>query len=356
MLAKITASSFRYDIWRLVNRKMFASPEELQHPFQIISDIDKTYLETTYDSLRSMAKIALEDASDKKTVEGAREFLRALKWHSPFVHQGCSPPLHFVSSSPPQLRGVLEHKIGKDLLVCASNSFKDQFYNLKKGKLSLLKRQISYKLASLLSLISTFQNTEKLLLIGDNAESDPLVYAWIQKILYSSLSDSERLACLEALEVPREVAQSILEAMPQQRKNITVQVAIRRVKSRPNTVETQAPGTSIHWFSHYTELALICYELGWLSASGWNAFAREYYQSSDVDPTRLIALFLSLHPKKPELSCGPFMEKLLQKYPNTSDPAPLPLTTQNFTPPSTHLTPTAFQNWAQSYLAQNPLN
>lgn len=354
MFPKISKPSFRYDVWRLVNRKIFASPTELHHPLQVISDIDKTYLETTYDSLRSMAKIALEDAADKKTVDGAREFFRALKWYSPFTSTSDSAPLHFVSSSPPQLRGVLEHKIGRDLLVCASNSFKDQIYNIKKGKLSLLKHQVSYKVAALLSLIAQFKDTQHIVMIGDNAESDPLAYAWIKEVLAGRLNQKESVVALNSLNVPEEVAWSILKAISwQQSPHIHVHVAIRRVKQRSRDSETMPPACGFHHFSNYAHLALICYDLGLLTAAGWNDFIQNYYQNTAVDAAQLTGAFLSYQKKNPTLKPGAFLQNLLAHHPlTTGEQATLELPSLEAPqPPSTDAL-TTFQNWATAYLSE----
>ena len=48
---------------------------DVQNCDHIICDIDKTYLETEYDSFVKLAKIAFQTAEDKKTVIGAKNFL-----------------------------------------------------------------------------------------------------------------------------------------------------------------------------------------------------------------------------------------------------------------------------------------
>jgi hypothetical protein len=132
-----------YNLWRLVDSRFFE--RELTRPGlqHIICDIDKTYLETDFDTLLKIAKIAFEDAHDKITVQGASEVLLAARWglmNVPLTGDQPFPrPLHFVSSSPPQLRSVLENlpwtaSIGrriplkirriifvKGVLICSSN-------------------------------------------------------------------------------------------------------------------------------------------------------------------------------------------------------------------------------------------
>ncbi|MCY4380705.1 MAG: DUF2183 domain-containing protein [Proteobacteria bacterium] len=288
----------RYDVWRLVNRKIcHDSASVWQHPIQLISDIDKTYLETAYESLRGMARIMLERAADKKTVEGAREFLRAMKFQEgDLLHWNeLSPPLHFISSSPPQLRPVLEHKMAMDYLTCATNSFKDQMYNLKTGKISLIKHQVSYKVASILSLVSRFKQTKSLILLGDNKESDPYIYTLIKYIVTGRLGKQESLQCLTCMDVSQEISESIFERLainqllvnknPNQQE-LTVLICIRR--DQKDKIDEQGElGRDIFWFDGYDELALMFYHLGYFSEEGLLQFFLESCMHSHMEESVL---------------------------------------------------------------------
>ena len=170
LLSSVLGGRSGYDVWKLVNRSIFASDRELSNPVQIICDIDKTYLDTAFESVGGLAKIALESADNKRSIVGAREFLRHLKWEtkpaagaedSQDQVASADASLHFVSSSPPQLRKVLREKIALDGLSWSSDSFKDQMYNIKSGKFFLLKHQVSYKLASILSLCCQLEKSSK---------------------------------------------------------------------------------------------------------------------------------------------------------------------------------------------------
>lgn len=284
----LPTNPFRYDVWKLVNREVFASEAQWQHPMQIVCDIDKTYLESHYETLRGMARIMLENAMDKITVAGARELLRALKFqdHPRICAAGVTVPLHFVSSSPPQLRAVLEHKIGMDYLSCASNSFKDQIYNLKKAKFSLLKQQVSYKVAAILALASTCTNLKQLILIGDNAESDPYIYMLVKYILTARISRADSTACLGVMGISAEMAGELFarldcfEAKAVQPPQVLI--AIRRAHlalPQPSSPLVQ----DIFWFEHYLHLAIMLSELGYIQPTGLCQFLTEAVTHSRLD-------------------------------------------------------------------------
>lgn len=256
----------RYNVWSLVNRRVFTFGNELGQPVQIISDIDKTYLDTAFESLGGLAKIALETADEKKSIEGARDFLRHLKWGSVKEETTISNlvPLHFVSSSPPQLRSVLEEKISMDGLKWSSDSFKDQIYNIKKGKLNLLKHQVSYKMASILSLCSQFTGLEKLLLIGDNAETDPYIYFLVKFLLSGDLSQSEVISLLTFLNVPEKIGKQIFEKCGEIPQCSNVDILIRKIPGKSASVPKEIR-ECLNYFDDYTQASVYAHGLGYLS-------------------------------------------------------------------------------------------
>jgi len=179
-----------YDLVRLVDRRHFVGSvhgEIAKPPFDIICDIDKTYLETEFDTVVDLARTAMEDSRAKVTVFGAREVLLAARWA-----RGTPPSgLHFVSSSPPQLRRVLEAKLAMDGLDWTSDTFKNQAYNLRKRRLSLLRHHVAYKTLAILSIMEDRGPGGRYVMIGDNAESDPLVYSGVARLLAARVSVEE---------------------------------------------------------------------------------------------------------------------------------------------------------------------
>src|SRR4051812_23103393 len=91
-----------YDFTKLIDlRQLDLQDGGDKATFQVICDIDKTYLETNFESVLQMVRIAFEDASQKVTVRGASEVLLAARWGLGTLDKTDYPrPLHFVSASP----------------------------------------------------------------------------------------------------------------------------------------------------------------------------------------------------------------------------------------------------------------
>lgn len=172
---------------RLVSSRFFQSPENWNQ-LQIFCDLDKTYLETEFESLIAMAKIPFEEASDKRTVYGASEVINELQNRNLCLLSGQRAALHFVSSSPPQLRNVLEYKLTFDGIHWTSDTFKNQLRNIRPGRFHLLREHVAYKSAAILSVIKMSPMPPKLLFIGDSAESDAFIYLGIKLLLEGKLT------------------------------------------------------------------------------------------------------------------------------------------------------------------------
>ena len=175
-------SSETYLISKLMSK--FDSPGLPNGTQMIICDIDKTYIETNFESIVSMAKIAFEEATEKQTVDGAAELLRSLYWEA----TESPASIHFVSASPPQMKTVLAAKLANDRIPWQTITFKNQAYNLKKGRMGALKRHAVYKNASILSILASKPETTTLTLIGDNAELDGFIYSGIKFLMDKTLS------------------------------------------------------------------------------------------------------------------------------------------------------------------------
>jgi hypothetical protein len=133
-------------------------------------DIDKTYLDTRFSSLRGLAAIPFEFAIDKKTIPGAAPLLRALR-RGP-GKKSAIVPLYFISGSPPQLRRVIERKMTLDGVEFDGITFKDQWSLFKKGKVRQITAQVGYKLKALLLYRRELPPNARWLLFGDDVEDD----------------------------------------------------------------------------------------------------------------------------------------------------------------------------------------
>ena len=136
-------------------------------------------------------KVAFEKPEDKITVSGASHILSALRYyHNEFQTQGPAG-LHFVSSSPSQLRYKIREKLTLDGLEWNSECLKNQSYNLKIGKISYLRKHVIYKTSAILEILEQTDYPCEYILIGDNSESDPFIYFGIAAYVNRSIDADE---------------------------------------------------------------------------------------------------------------------------------------------------------------------
>jgi hypothetical protein len=149
-------------------------------------DLDKTYLRTEFDSLRDLARSAIETAADKQAYPGATALLRALHQDG---HRIC-----IVSGSPTQMRQVLAAKLALDGVEYDEFVLKNNLKNILRGRFRALRAQIPYKLPAMLrSRIAAAADAETL--FGDDAEADAIIYCLYGDIVAGrvSLPDLERV-------------------------------------------------------------------------------------------------------------------------------------------------------------------
>src|SRR6187402_296170 len=149
-------------------------------------DLDKTYLRTEFDSLRDLAKSAIETAADKRAYPGATALLRALRQDG---HRIC-----IVSGSPTQMRQVLAAKLTLDGVEYDEFVLKNNLKNILRGRFRALRAQIPYKLPAMLrSRIGAAADAETL--FGDDAEADAIIYCLYADLVAGrvSIADLERV-------------------------------------------------------------------------------------------------------------------------------------------------------------------
>lgn len=69
-----------YELKALVSSRMLEPFTQFDAATHVICDLDKTYLETEFESWIKMAKIPFESPHDKITVPGASEVLEMVRW------------------------------------------------------------------------------------------------------------------------------------------------------------------------------------------------------------------------------------------------------------------------------------
>ncbi len=225
---------------------------------QIICDIDKTYIETRFETPMAMLKIAFENAEEKQTVTGAPIALLAGRWGNFYGDQSLRHPnsIHFVSASPPQLRKVIRSRLAIDGLDWTSDTFKNQAYNIKTRKLRFLKQHAAYKTATILKQMSQAPEDARFILIGDNAELDAFIYLGVKLFVEGYLSRPAYREYLSFGGVNDEVLPTLEPYLQLPRENVTVAGILIRKAPRYNLVEAPPLTELCMPFDHFFEVVL----------------------------------------------------------------------------------------------------
>jgi hypothetical protein len=154
-------------------------------------DLDKTYLRSEFDTLRSLLRTVFEKAEDKIEVPGVAELIKALK--ATAARRGRTALVYFVSASPPQIGAAIRKKLELDGIPYDGIVFKDQLRHIRRGKLRNLREHVGFKLAELLRGRLEAPPDALELLFGDDWESDSLIYSLYADLVAGRLG-TERLA------------------------------------------------------------------------------------------------------------------------------------------------------------------
>jgi hypothetical protein len=171
-------------------------------------DIDKTYLDTKFDTFRGLIKTAFEKAFQKVNVPGSASLIRALgtsQTHNKPL------PIYFISASPPQMEPKIYQKMQIDGLNPFGVLFKDNLRNFRPRKFKRLKHQVGFKVQALLELRVLLKRKVKMVLFGDDSESDAVVYSLFSDICKRRIKEAEVNSILTALHVLPEQRARILK-------------------------------------------------------------------------------------------------------------------------------------------------
>jgi hypothetical protein len=183
-------------------------------------DIDKTYLSTHFSSLQGLSRIPFEFAVDKQAITGMPEVLRGIR-RGPGPGYGCVP-LYFVTASPPQLRGVLEHKMLLDGVEFDGITFKDWWRIMKQGRPKRILDQVGFKVCALLEGRQRRPLATEYL-FGDDAETDADAFSLYAGMVQNELSAREaldRMAEVGVREDNQRCALSLLDELPRTRGKV----------------------------------------------------------------------------------------------------------------------------------------
>lgn len=235
--------------------------------FHVVCDIDKTYIETRFETAMAMIKIAFENAEEKVTVTGAPIALLSARWGNFYSNDRLSEAnsLHFLSASPPQLRKVIRSRLAIDGLDWTSDTFKNQAYNIRSRKLKFLKQHAAYKTATILKIMSQAPSNSRFILVGDNAELDAFIYLGIQLFTEKKLSLKAYREYLSFGGVSDEVLPSLEPYLNLQNQDLSVAGILIRKAPRYGMVDAPPLTQMVLPFDHYFEVILHFHAWGLVS-------------------------------------------------------------------------------------------
>jgi hypothetical protein len=181
-------------------------------------DLDKTYLQTEFDSLRDLLRTAFQKAHEKTAVPGASALIREL------ASNGDSR-LCIVSGSPKQMRTVLEEKLKLDGVQWDEFVLKDNVGNLLRGRFRALRGQVGYKLPAILESRAKAPVEAEEVLFGDDAEADAFIYSLYADLIAGRVDERVLSQVLEAGGVYPDDAARIQQTW----KSIPVSDPVRRI-------------------------------------------------------------------------------------------------------------------------------
>jgi hypothetical protein len=222
-------------------------------------DLDKTYLDTDFSSLRGLVRSATEPAHAKRAVPGAAALVRALGARS-------EVRIAILSGSPIQLRDVLEEKLRLDGVRFDSLTLKDSLGNLRRGRIRALKGQLGYKLSALLRARRDVEAAATETLFGDDAEADALVYSVYADAVAGRVTPAEVSRIMEASGAYPDQIDWALESLADTPQATAVDRIFIRLDRGVPTSRFDALGPRVVPVHSWWQGALVLFEQGHLDA------------------------------------------------------------------------------------------
>lgn len=195
-------------------------PIEQETPEVYVWDLDKTYLDTTFETFRGLIRTVREKAFQKKNVPGTGTLVRALRDDWQEKHKGRKDfPIYFITASPPQLERKIHDKLNYDGIYPFGLFCKDNLQNVSPGRWWRLTQQLGYKLQALLQLRLHLAPNVRQILWGDDSESDAVIYSVYSDLCARRLDEKEARQILRYFKVTGDQVNTILrlrEDIPEQ--------------------------------------------------------------------------------------------------------------------------------------------
>lgn len=189
-------------------------PVERETPEVYVWDLDKTYLDTAFESLGGLWRTVREKAFQKRNVPGTGTLVRALRDYWQETHRGRKDfPIYFITGSPPQLESKIHDKLAYDGIYPFGLFCKDNVQNLAPKRWWRLTQQVGYKLQALLQLRLHLGENVRQILWGDDSEADAVIYSLYSDLCSRRLEDREARVILKYFKVMGQQVDTILRLL-----------------------------------------------------------------------------------------------------------------------------------------------
>jgi hypothetical protein len=191
--------------------------ESLERAFSemYVWDLDKTYLDTSWASMRELWQTAMEHAFQKRNVPGTATLVQALRSGWEEKRGQLAFPIYFITASPPQMEEKILEKLELDEIRPLGAFFKDNLKNWKPSRWWRLTKQVGFKVQALLQLRTRLKDDVRQVLWGDDSESDAIIYTLYSDICARRWSEKDLIEILSRLHVIGEQTETILELQQQ---------------------------------------------------------------------------------------------------------------------------------------------
>lgn len=253
-------------------------------------DLDKTYLETDFESLRRLVGIAFERPEEKVNVPGSAALLRELCRDLPDA-----PPSRvcIISGSPRQMRRTLEKKLEIDGVRWDEFHLKPQWENLRRGRFRALRDQVGYKLPLLLRSRGETEGigTTPESLFGDDAEADAFIYSLYADVLAGRVDTQGLVATLRAAGAYSDAVDASVAAAEALEQTDAVERIFIHLDKRTPPGFFRPFGPRVVPVYNYFQAALVLFSGGHLGAEGVVTVTRAFLEAEGHTADSLANLF-----------------------------------------------------------------
>ncbi len=246
---------------------------------RFVWDLDKTYLQTDFESVRGLLRAAFESPEDKVAYPGATRVLQSLKRRPD--HR-----LYILSGSPKLMRQKLERKLALDGVAWDRFTLKPNLENVLMGRLSEVRGQVGYKLGALLRWRARDGDPPETMM-GDDAEADAFVYSLYADLTAGLVSRRELSTILEAAEVSDETSEAIHDSLSDVILGQRVRRILIHLDKRTPPERLSAYGPRLVPVFNYFQAAAVLWSDGTLDARAVADVAGELAASAGYGPAAL---------------------------------------------------------------------